>query len=112
MVNLHGKSDAFAEQEIYANLTAFNFASRVCWKAVIRQSTEGVYAYKVNFKMTVTLCREFIRAPKADADQLLTDIARYTIPIRPGRQDQRDLRVKGFPGFVYRVAPKKWRPKK
>ena len=28
----------------------------------------------------------------------------YTVPIRPGRQDQRDLRVKGFPGFVYRVA--------
>ena len=30
LVNLHGKSDAFAEQEIYASLTAFNFASRVC----------------------------------------------------------------------------------
>ena len=26
------------------------------------------------------------------------------IPIRPGRQDERNLRVKGFPGFVYRVA--------
>ena len=30
LVNLHGKSDAFAGQEIYASLTAFNFASRVC----------------------------------------------------------------------------------
>ena len=64
----------------------------------------GIYAYKVNFKMAVALCREFIRTPKADADKLLNDIARYTVPIRPGRQDQRNLRVKGFPGFVYRVA--------
>lgn len=104
LVNLHGKSDAFAEQEIYANLTTFNFASRVCREVVVRQPTEGIYAYKVNYKMAVTLCREFIRTPNADADKLLKDIARYTVPIRPGRQDQRDLRVKGFPGFVYRMA--------
>ncbi len=104
LVNLHGKSDSFAEQEIYANLTAFNFASRVCREVVVRQPKDGIYAYKVNFKMAVALCREFIRTPKADADKLLKDIARYTVPIRPGRQDQRNLRVKGFPGFVYRVA--------
>lgn len=104
LVNLHGKSDSFAEQEIYANLTAFNFASRVCQQVVVKQPKEGIYAYKVNFKMAVALCREFIRTPKADIDKLLNDIARYTVPIRPGRQDQRNLRVKGFPGFVYRVA--------
>ena len=104
LVNLHGKSDAFAAQEIYANLTAFNFASRICREVIVRQPKEGVYTYKVNFKMAVALCREFIRTPKADVDKLLDEIARYTVPIRPGRQDQRDLRVKGFPGFVYRVA--------
>jgi hypothetical protein len=104
LVNLHGKSDMFAEQEIYASLTAFNFASRVCREVVVRQPSEGIYAYKVNFKMAVTLCKEFIRKPTADGEKLLTDIARHTVPIRPGRQDQRDLRVKGFPGFVYRVA--------
>ena len=103
-MNLHGKSDAFAAQEIYANLTAFNFASRICREVIVRQPKEGVYAYKVNFKMAVALCREFIRTPKADVDKLLDEIARYTVPIRPGRQDQRDLRVKGSPGFVYRVA--------
>ena len=104
VINLHGRSDAFAEQEIYANLTAFNFTSRVCREVVVRQPKEGIYAYKVNFKMAVMLCREFIRKPTADMEQLLKDIARHTVPIRPGRQDQRNLRVKGFPGFVYRVA--------
>jgi hypothetical protein len=104
LVNLHGKSDMFAEQEIYASLTAFNFVSRVCKEVVVRQPPEGIYAYTVNFKMAVMLCKEYIRTPKADGGKLLADIGQHTIPIRPGRQDQRNLRVKGFPGFVYRVA--------
>ena len=104
LVNLHGKSDAFAEQEIYASLTAFNFASRVCNEVVVRQPKNGVYAYKVNFKMAVMLCKEFLRTPNADGETLLKEIARYTIPIRPNRQDERNLKVKGFAGFVYRVA--------
>lgn len=104
LVNLHGKSDAFAEQEIYASLTAFNFASRVCNEVVVRQPKNGVYAYKVNFKMAVMLYKEFLRTPRADSEKLLEEIARYTIPIRPNRQDERNLKVKGFAGFVYRVA--------
>lgn len=104
LVNLHGRSDAFAEQEVFANLTVFNFASRICKEVVVRQPSEGIYAYKVNYKMAVMLCREFIRTPSADAEELLENIGRYTVPIRPDRRDKRELRVKGFPGFVYRVA--------
>ena len=104
LVNLHGKSDAFAEQEIYASLTAFNFASRVCREVVIRQPKNGVYAYKVNFKMAVMLCKEFLRTLRADSEKLLEEIARHTVPIRPDRQDERNLKVKGFAGFAYRVA--------
>lgn len=104
LVNLHGKSDAFAEQEIYASLTAFNFASRVCREVVVRQPKDGVYAYKVNFKMAVMLCKEFLRTPNADGEMLRAEIARYTVPIRLGRQDERNLKTKGFAGFVYRVA--------
>ena len=104
LVNLHGKSDAFAEQEIYASMTIFNFTSRICQEIVIHQPTEGVYAYKVNYKMAVTLCREFIRRQSSDYKTLIESIARYTVPIRPGREDQRDLKTKSFPGFVYRVS--------
>lgn len=104
LVNLHGKSDTFAEQEIYASLTAFNFTSRVCREVIIRQPKDGVYAYKVNFKMAVMLCKEFLRTPNADGEKLLVEIARYTVPVRPNRQDERNLKVKGFAGFVYRVA--------
>ena len=104
LINLHGKSDAFAEQEIFASLTAFNFTSRICREVVIRQPKDGIYAYKVNFKMAVMLCKEYIREQKTDSDRLAEEIARYTVPIRPNRKDQRDLKIKGFPGFVYRVA--------
>ena len=107
LVNLHGKSDAFAEQEIYASLTAFNFASRVCREVVVRQPKNGVYAYKVNFKMVVMLCKEYLRTPRADSEKLSEEIARHTVPIRPNRQDERNLKAKGFAGFVYRVAAQK-----
>ena len=62
------------------------------------------YAYKVNFKMAVMLCKEYLRTPNTDGETLSKEIARYTIPIRPNRQDERNLRAKGFYGFVYRVA--------
>lgn len=57
-----------------------------------------------NFKMAVMLCKEFLRTPNADGEKLLDEIARYTVPIRPNRQDERNLKAKGFAGFVYRVA--------
>ena len=104
LVNLHGKSDAFAEQEIYAALTMFNFTSRIVRETVIEQPQNGVYAYRVNFKMAVALCREYFRTPTADGKKLMQEIARHTVPIRPGRRDNRNLRAKGFVGFTYRVA--------
>ena len=103
LVNLHGKSDDFAMQEIYASLTAFNFSSRVCRAIVVKQPKNSIYTYKVDFKNAVEKCKEYIRSPEMDAKGLIEDIARQTVPIRPGRQDQRNLRVKGFPGFAYRV---------
>ena len=71
---------------------------------VVRQPSDGIYAYKVNFKMAVMLCKEFLRMPNANSEKLLEEIARHTVPIRPNRQDERNLKVKGLVGFVYRVA--------
>ncbi len=104
LVNLHGKRDAYAEQEVYAAMTIFNLSSRIVRQVIVQSPKEGVYAYKVNFKMATALCRDFFRTPDADGAELMRQIARHTVPIRPGRQDERNLRVKGFPGFVYRVA--------
>lgn len=104
LVNLHGKRDTYAEQEIYAAMTMFNLTSRIVRQVIIRQPKDGAYAYKVNFRMAATLCREFFRTPDADGEELMRQIARYSVPIRPGRTDERSLKAKGFVGFTYRVA--------
>ncbi len=104
LVNLHGKRDAFAEQEIWAMLTMFNSTSRIVREVVVKQLTEGVHAYRVNFKMAVALCREYFRTNSADNEKLLQEIGRYTVPVREGRRDKRKLKAKGFVGFTYRVA--------
>lgn len=46
--------------------------------------------------MAVMLCKEFLRMPNANSEKLLEEIARHTVPIRPNRQDERNLKVKGF----------------
>lgn len=104
LVNLHGKRDAYAEQEIYAAMTMFNFTNRIAREVIIRQPKDSVYAYKVNFTMAATLCREFFRTPNANGEEVMKQIARYSVPIRPGRADKRNLKAKGFAGFTYRVA--------
>ena len=104
LVNLHGKRDDFVEQEIYAALTAFNFTSRIVKEVVVRQTKDGLYAYTVNFKMAVALCKEFLNDPAMSGGAVMQEIGRNTVPIRPGRQDERNLRVKGFGWFTYRIA--------
>ena len=104
LVNLHGKRDDFVAQEIYAALIAFNFTSRIVKEVVVRQPKDGVYAYTVNFKMEVALCKEFLNDPDMTGGAVMREISRNTIPIRPGRQDERNLRAKGFGWFTYRIA--------
>ena len=91
VVNLHGRSDA-------SGTLCRSDRVQLC------KPSDGIYAYKVNFKMAVMLCKEFLRMPNANSEKLLEEIARHTVPIRPNRQDERNLKVKGFVGFVYRVA--------
>ena len=104
LINIHSKSDRFAEQEVYAALTMFNFCNRISREVVIQQKKTSRYEYKVNLTMAIFLCKEFFRDPNGDAEKLIREIAMYTEPVRPGRADQRNIKVKGFVGFTYRVA--------
>ncbi|MBR4000641.1 MAG: hypothetical protein IKI93_20115, partial [Clostridia bacterium] len=69
-----------------------------------RQPTNGIYAYKVNFKSAVMFVRELIRNPKMNVETVEKNIVKNLIPIREGRQDERKLKPKGFVGFTYRVS--------
>lgn len=104
LVNLHGRSEDFVRQEIAASLIMANVCSRIINEVAVQQSQRTKYDCKVNQKMAIYLCKKFFRTSGADGAQLMRDIARYTEPVRPGRQDVRNLRIKSFAGFVYRVA--------
>lgn len=100
---MHGKSWEFACQEIMANIIAANVCSRILKEVAIKQNPENKYGVAINRKMAVNLIKKFLRTPGADGDQLMRDIARYTVPIRPGRKDERKLKPKTFRQFVFRV---------
>lgn len=104
LVNLHGKSDAYATQEIWAALTAFNATSRIVREVVVRQPPGSAYAYRANFKQAVAIVKEAIRNPGGDCSDLECQIGRNLVAVQEGRQDQRKLRSKGWAGFLYRVA--------
>lgn len=104
LVNLHGKSDDFVRQEVYAAMMMSNFCSRITNEVMLRKKPENSYEYQVNRTMAMDLCRKYFRTPGADSGKLLKEIARYTEPVRPGRRDERNIRTKSFAGFIYRVS--------
>lgn len=104
LVNLHGKKDEFVKQEIYAAMIMSNFCSRITSQIIVPQRKENIYAYKVNMKMAIYLCKKYYREEISDANQLIEDITRYTEPIRPDRRDERNIKAKSFVGFTYRVS--------
>ena len=104
LIHLHGRSDNFAYQEIYAALVIYNFASRVAKYVVIAQNPKRAYHYQVDFGMTVYLCREFLRHPHGNGETLTKNIRKYIEPVRPGRVDKRKIRPKSFVPFNYRIA--------
>ncbi len=104
LVNLHGKSDDFAAQEIYSAITMANFCSRIINRVIIEQDDSRIYEYKVNYAMAVHLCKKYFREENGNGRELMRSIAKHIEPVRPGRQDQRNLKGKGFSGFVYRVS--------
>ncbi len=103
LVNLHGKSDEFVMQEIYAHLIMANFTNRIINEIIIPDDENKIYEYQVNTKMAIMLCREFFRDKTITGKKVMKNIAKYTEPVREGRADERHLKAKGFVGFTYRV---------
>ena len=101
---LSGKSQTFAEQQIYCSMIMSNFANRIIQNTVIENAQNNVHEYAVNRKMATYLCKEFFRDPWASGKELMERIAKYTEPVRPDRQDERKIKPQSFKGFVYRVS--------
>lgn len=102
MLNFHSKKVMCIQQEIYAHLIMYNFAEMITSHVVIEKK-QRKHTYKANFSVAAHMCRLFYHG-KTTSPNLETIIARNLIPIRPDRHRERKLTVKGYRGFLYRVA--------
>lgn len=102
MLDFHSKKVMCIHQEIYARLIMYNFSEMITSHVVIAKK-QRKHTYKANFSVAVHMCRLFFY-DRASPPDLETIIARNLIPIRPERHRTRNLTVKIFHGFLYRVA--------
>ena len=102
MLDFHSKKVMSIHQEIYAHLIMYNFSEMITSHVVIAKK-QRKHTYKANFSVAVHMCRRFFYERTSPPD-LETIIARNLIPIRPERHRTRNLTVKAFHGFLYRVA--------
>ena len=104
LVALHGKSEEFVAQEIYAALISYNYCEYITGEVVVTTSSKSIHIYQVNYSMAFFLCRNYYKKRQTNGEKLIEDIGRYIEPIRPGRKDQRKLQTKAFIGFLYRIV--------
>lgn len=105
LVNFHVKKEAAILQEIYARMIMYNFCMRIATQVVLNQDNGRKWEYKVNYTMSIHICRQFYRhhsnEPPPNVEQ---QIKKYILPVRPNRSDKRKLKTKSVVYFLYRVA--------
>ena len=101
LTHFHAKKRPFIEQEIFSRMTLYNFASLLRLHAIFTQP-EGKYLYRVNAAFAAHIAREFLLGfvPAAKVESL---IAKFLLPVRPGQQKPRNMRVKRPASFQYRM---------
>ena len=99
LTHFHAKKRPFIEQEIFSRMTLYNFASLLRLLAIFTQP-EGKYLYRVNAAFAAHIAREFLLGfvPAAKVESL---IAKFLLPVRPGQQKPRNMRVKRPASFQY-----------
>ena len=123
-MHFHSKKDEATQMEIYAHLIMFNAVARNViaaeeWEtaqaemakqpvgnaedSVIEEDTK--YQYSIDFKMACLSTRRFFRLHRNEPiTKLYEELLRYKQPIRLGRQDERNVKIKSAVAFGYRIA--------
>lgn len=105
--NFHSCRPDYVEQEIWANLIAYNITETMVNNTIIQQKEGHKHTYKVNFTVAAHICRAFLRpSMKKDPDTVMMLLRKELIPIRDGRHYKR-LQTAHFRRpryFIYRAA--------
>lgn len=103
-INFHSKKDSFIKMELFAHFIMFNAVSRSIACVSVPQ-TNHKYPYAIDFKMACLIVQKYYRLHnERPPDMMFAEILAYTVPVREGRSDKRNLKPKSAVWFVYRVA--------
>ena len=103
-INFHSKKDDFIKMELFAHFIMFNAVSRSIACVSVPQ-TNHKYPYVIDFKMACLIVRKYYRLHnEKPPDEMFVEMLAYTVPVRAGRSDKRNLKPKSAVWFVYRVA--------
>lgn len=96
MVYFHSRKRAFIDQEIYARLIMYNFASiihSIAEKELEKQkgSPKRKWKQKLSFDASAEVARKFLRG-KMTNKTIIALLLTYKSPIRPGRMFYRDVK--------------------
>jgi hypothetical protein len=104
LINFHAKKVEYIKQEIFARLTMYNYCEAIITQIIINQ-TQKTKVYQVNFTLAFFICREYLsNKKKVKPPDIVLLIQRNILPVRPGRQDPRKVKVQKPVSFLYRVA--------
>ena len=128
-IHFHSKKDEAVQMEIFAHLVMFNAVARNViaaeeWEEAQTETTDQAtentetvavgkaakedtkYPYAIDSKMACLSTRRFFRlhCNEQPITKLYEELLKYKQPVKLGRQDERNVRVKSAVGFVYRVA--------
>lgn len=99
MVHIHSLKKEFLKQEIYGKLTFYNFSAALVAMNESAQKTTDKYTYIVNHTHAQKICLRFLRGSIQKVEEM---IARYLVPVRPGRKFERNLRRQSADTLHYR----------
>lgn len=103
-MNFHSRKDGFIRMELLAHLIMFNVVARNVAVAEISQKVRR-YEYAIDFKMACAITRDYFRLHcAAPISEMYEAMGRHINPIRPDRQDERNVKRKSAVPFEYRIA--------
>lgn len=105
-IQFHSKKDQFVCMELYAHFVMYNAVS-LSAAASSQTHAKRKYEYQLDFKMACWAWQQSFSSndySNKNFTQLLLNIESYLAPIRPGRKDKRNLKVKLVICFPYRLA--------
>ena len=90
-------------QEINARMILYNFCELVTSHTVVKTSKNTKHIYKINFAITVNICRAYLKHGGNETETMLL-IQKYLTPVRYNRKYPIYLRPKRNRDFMHRVA--------